>query len=100
MAQHSKWHPTLFRSLGATVIEIGTNPNGTNINAQCGAVHTNIVQQTVISQKADCGFAFDGDGDRVIAVSRTGSIKNGDDILALLLEHPVYQIKRLSSEQS
>lgn len=83
--------PTLFRSLGATVIEIGTDPNGTNINAQCGAVHTNIVQQTVISQKADCGFAFDGDGDRVIAVSRTGSIKNGDDILALLLEHPVYQ---------
>lgn len=83
--------PVLFEKLGATVHTINASPNGTNINDQCGALHTEQLQKAVIKHKADAGFAFDGDGDRVIAVNRLGQQKNGDDIIALLLEHPHYQ---------
>jgi Phosphomannomutase len=76
--------------LGADIIALNTSPNGTNINNECGALHTTHLQQEVVKQHADIGFAFDGDGDRVIAVNRNGGAKNGDDIIALLSQHPLY----------
>ncbi len=83
--------PEIFRALGATVIAMAHTPDGTNINQQCGSVHPEELARRVCAEQADCGFAFDGDADRVVAVSRTGVIKDGDDILAMLLTLPVYQ---------
>ncbi|MBN1549086.1 hypothetical protein JW872_00290 [Candidatus Babeliales bacterium] len=82
--------PYIFTACGARVIALNNEPNGTNINANCGAVHPQGLQQAVIRNKADVGFAFDGDGDRVIAIDRFGNKKDGDDILALLAMHPTY----------
>lgn len=81
----------LFEILGATTILINNAPNGTNINDACGALHPQRVAQAVLEHHADAGFAFDGDGDRVVAVSKDGAIKDGDTILALLLDHPRYK---------
>ncbi len=86
--------PEIFTLFGATVITINNQPNGTNINHGCGALHLESLQDAVIDNKADAGFAFDGDGDRVMAVNHDGVIKNGDDILALLLDHPIYRSTR------
>lgn len=83
--------PALFRSFGAEVHILGTSPNGININNQCGALYPQELIKTVQELSADCGFAFDGDGDRVIAVNKHGVIKDGDDILALLLDLATYQ---------
>ncbi len=83
--------PYLFRLFGAEVIVIYDQPNGFNINKGCGAVYPEILQKTVVELGADIGFAFDGDADRVVAVNRYGQLKNGDDILALLMQHPLYE---------
>lgn len=83
--------PSLFIHFGAEVIYINTDPTGTNINDHCGATNVAQLQERVIAEHADAGFAFDGDGDRVIAVNHKGEIKNGDEILAVLLDHPVYK---------
>lgn len=83
--------PAIFSNLGANVIAINIQPTGTNINDHCGALHPEQLQQTVVDLKADFGFAFDGDGDRVIAVNKQGHIKDGDDLLAILLQHPSYK---------
>lgn len=80
--------PKIFKSLGADVITCATTPNGKNINANCGALHPEALQKKVSMEKADAGFAFDGDGDRVIAVNKDGQVKDGDDMLAILLQHP------------
>lgn len=80
----------IFKNYGAQVIVINNTPTGKNINDGCGALHLAPLQKAVIEHHADIGFAFDGDGDRVIAVAPDGTIKNGDDILALLLWHPRY----------
>lgn len=82
--------PDLFTQLGAEVITISDKPNGTNINAQCGALHPENVQKEVLAHNAHIGFAFDGDGDRLIAVNHSGAIKNGDDVLFMLLTLPEY----------
>lgn len=82
--------PTLFKELGADTITLFDKPNGLNINKQCGALHLKTLQEKVIGHQADFGFAFDGDGDRVIAVNRYGHLKNGDDLLTLLIDHPAY----------
>ena len=82
--------PQIFRSFGAQTIVLNATPNGTNINQNCGALYPAIIQKAVIEYSADAGFAFDGDGDRVIAINNYGAIKDGDDILALLLTHPSY----------
>lgn len=82
--------PALFTHFGASVHILNNKPDGRNINHQCGAVHPEQVAQAVIREGADLGFAFDGDGDRVVAIAKNGLIKDGDDILALLLEHPAY----------
>jgi phosphoglucosamine mutase len=82
--------PTIFRALGAQVIVINNKPTGYNINDNCGTLHSQTLQKAVIKHQALVGFAFDGDADRVIAVNRQGQIKDGDDILALLSNHPDY----------
>ncbi|MGE0206276.1 MAG: phosphoglucosamine mutase [Candidatus Babeliales bacterium] len=83
--------PHIFSLYGAEVIPLFDQPNGLNINKQCGTLHPEVLKTKVIEHQADIGFAFDGDGDRVIAVNRLGQLKTGDDILALLLSHPLYQ---------
>lgn len=83
--------PAIFAALGAQVITVHAQPNGKNINEKCGALDLRSLQETVIANKADFGCAFDGDGDRVIMVDRNGQVKNGDDLLALLSNHPHYK---------
>lgn len=83
--------PTIFKHFGAQVICINNNPDGININKKCGATDVQNLKDTVLAEQADIGFAFDGDGDRVIVVNRSGIVKDGDDILALLIDHPQYQ---------
>jgi phosphoglucosamine mutase len=81
----------LFEKYGAKVTTLHSQPNGYNINENSGSVHPQVLQDTVLRVKADIGFAFDGDGDRVVAVNRHGQLKNGDDLLCILLDHPHYQ---------
>lgn len=85
----------IFDSLGARIITINSSPNGYNINEHCGALYPEELQHTVHAYNADIGFAFDGDGDRVIAVNKYGVIKNGDDILFTLLKLPEYTDQKL-----
>jgi phosphoglucosamine mutase len=73
--------PELFRSLGCDVVTIGTEPDGKNINAGCGSLHLEKLQQKVPAEKATLGVAFDGDADRALFVSAAGKIVNGDGIL-------------------
>jgi len=82
---------TIFTQLGARVIPLADHPTGLNINENCGALHPASLQQAVVAAKADAGFAFDGDGDRIIAVNAQGEVKDGDDILFLLLSLPTYR---------
>ncbi len=82
--------PDVFESFGANVIKIATNPNGTNINDNCGALHPQNLQKTILNNHADIGFAFDGDGDRVVAINKNGQIKDGDDLIAILSQNPKY----------
>jgi phosphoglucosamine mutase len=76
--------PGAFETLGAEVHAIGTEPDGSNINVGCGATDPASLQQTVASKSLDLGFAFDGDGDRVLAVDEHGDVVDGDQILAIL----------------
>ncbi len=82
--------PKIFEQLGAQVHALYTAYNGININDHCGSEHPRYTQNAVIENKSDIGFAFDGDGDRVIAINKMGVIKNGDHIVAMLLNHPHY----------
>ena len=77
----------LFARLGAEVTVINDKPNGTNINDQCGSTYPERLQQLVKTKGLDIGFAFDGDGDRVIAVDDQGELFDGDQIIALLAKH-------------
>jgi phosphoglucosamine mutase len=79
--------PTAFERLGAEVITIGSEPDGTNINVGCGATDLRTLQQTVTKSGADLGVAFDGDGDRMLAVDARGGAVDGDQILAILMLH-------------
>ena len=74
--------PQVFEKLGADVVVINTEPDGMNINRNCGSTNVEIIKKLVHEVKADVGFAFDGDGDRVMAVDDTGNIMDGDHILA------------------
>jgi len=73
-----------FRELGAEVVAIHNNPNGTNINANCGSTHMEELQARVVYEKAQIGLAFDGDADRLLAVDETGKIVDGDQIMAIV----------------
>ncbi|MEG7362931.1 phosphoglucosamine mutase [Pseudomonas citronellolis] len=76
--------PSVFRELGAQVSVIGAQPNGLNINDNCGSTHVAALQAAVIAEQADMGIAFDGDGDRVMMVDHTGAVVDGDEILFLI----------------
>ena len=79
-----KVSPSIFRELGAEVITIGTEPDGYNINQECGSTNPGRAQEEVIKQRADYGIALDGDGDRVVLIDRKGNILDGDDIMYIL----------------
>lgn len=79
--------PNVFRELGAEVIEIGVEPNGLNINLECGATHPELLQSHVLKEKADLGIALDGDGDRVVMIDHQGHILDGDDLLYIIAKH-------------
>ncbi len=76
--------PTVFRELGAEVIEVGTRPNGLNINDGVGALHPESMRAQVLENQADLGIAFDGDGDRVMMMDARGDVKNGDQLLYVI----------------
>lgn len=79
--------PNVFRELGADVIEVGVEPNGLNINLECGATHPATLREYVLKEKADLGIALDGDGDRVIMVDHKGDILDGDELLYIIIKH-------------
>ncbi|WP_249962456.1 phosphoglucosamine mutase [Histophilus somni] len=76
--------PNVMRELGAEVIEIGTQPDGMNINENCGATDIKALQNKVLETKADIGLAYDGDGDRLIMVDHFGNKVDGDQILFII----------------
>lgn len=78
---------SLWRRLGATVITINDALDGSRINVDCGSTHPAVLQEAVLAHGADAGFAHDGDADRVIAVDETGSVVDGDAIMALCAMH-------------
>ncbi len=79
--------PEIFRRLGARVSVIADEPDGYNINAGCGSTHLDALTERVRTEGHDVGFAFDGDGDRVLAVDRTGAVVDGDELMALAALH-------------
>jgi phosphoglucosamine mutase len=79
--------PEVFRRLGATVTTIGAEPDGRNINDGVGSTHVEALAQAVVAGGHDLGFAFDGDGDRVLAADRTGAVVDGDELIALAVLH-------------
>ena len=83
--------PSVFRRLGARVVAICAQPDGTNINADCGALHPDGLQRRLRTVRADVGFAFDGDGDRLISVDHLGEIRDGDYALAIAGRHMAKQ---------
>lgn len=76
--------PQVFDELGADVETLGVEPDGYNINLDCGALHPEQLRQQVIASGADLGIALDGDGDRVILIDERGAIVDGDEILGIL----------------
>jgi phosphoglucosamine mutase len=79
--------PEIFRRLGAKVSVIADQPDGRNINAGCGSTHVDALAERVVAGGHDVGFAFDGDGDRVLAADRLGRVVDGDELLALATLH-------------
>ncbi|WP_205699659.1 phosphoglucosamine mutase [Conexibacter sp. SYSU D00693] len=79
--------PEVFRRLGADVTVVADTPDGRNINDGCGSTHVEALAEQVVAGGHDLGFAFDGDGDRVLAVDRTGAVVDGDELIALATLH-------------
>ena len=79
--------PAVFARAGAKVITLFDHPDGANINDGCGATAPEALRQAVLDREADIGFAFDGDGDRVITVDAMGKLHDGDTILGLVARH-------------
>ena len=76
--------PLVLTELGATVITLHAEPDGFNINAECGSTHPSSLQKAVLENQADIGIAFDGDGDRVILVDHLGELVDGDELLFII----------------
>ena len=76
-----------LKELGGEIVAIHNNPDGTNINANCGSTHMEELQARVVYEKADIGLAFDGDADRLLAVDELGNIIDGDQIMAIVGNH-------------
>jgi phosphoglucosamine mutase len=79
--------PKAFEELGAQVVAVADEPDGTNINLGCGATDLALLQKTVVREDLDLGVAFDGDGDRMLAVDADGNAVDGDQIVAILALH-------------
>ena len=79
--------PKVFSALGAEVVTINNKPDGLNINHNAGSVHPELLQESVLSNNADLGIAFDGDGDRVIMTDSKGNLVDGDQLLFLIMQH-------------
>jgi phosphoglucosamine mutase len=97
--------PTAFKELGAHVETVGTEPDGRNINLDCGSTHPEQVAEMVRSWKADMGFALDGDADRCVCVDETGEVRDGDYVMAITARylnereilHPVVVVSTVMS---
>lgn len=76
--------PSVMRELGADVITHACEPNGVNINHECGATHVDTLKRKVLEHKADVGIAYDGDGDRVMMVDHNGRVFDGDDLVYII----------------
>jgi phosphoglucosamine mutase len=76
-----------LKELGANVVAIHNNPDGTNINANCGSTHMEELMARVVYEKAQVGLAFDGDADRLLAVDENGKCVDGDEIMAIIGNH-------------
>ena len=76
-----------LKDLGANLVPIHVNPDGTNINANCGSTHMSELRARVVYEKADVGIAFDGDADRMMAVDEMGNVIDGDQIMAIIGNH-------------
>jgi len=85
--------PAVFRELGAEVIELGTSPNGMNINQEVGALYPENMRAHVLENQADMGIAFDGDGDRVMMMDARGDVKNGDQLLYIIAKNKLLKGK-------
>lgn len=83
--------PNVLRELGATVIAIGVQPDGMNINKECGATDLKLLQQRVLAEKADIGLAYDGDGDRIMMIDDLGDKVDGDQILYIIAREALRQ---------
>jgi len=83
--------PIVFQELDADVTAIHNTPNGLNINDNCGSQHTGDLRATVLARGADVGLAFDGDGDRLIAIDEKGNELDGDHIMAICARHMLEQ---------
>ncbi len=79
--------PKVFEELGANVVTINSEPDGNNINDNCGSTHPDKLQEAVLAHKANIGLAYDGDADRLIAVEENGNIVDGDHIMILSAIH-------------
>ncbi len=79
--------PEIFRRLGANVTAVADRPDGRNINAECGSTHIERLAERVLAGGHALGFAFDGDGDRVLAVDGAGEVVDGDELMALAALH-------------
>ncbi len=79
--------PNVFLELGAEVVQVGIEPNGLNINLDCGATNVERLKQHVLREKADIGLALDGDADRIMMVDHQGNLLDGDELLYIIVKH-------------
>lgn len=79
--------PHVLHELGAEVVSIGVQPDGLNINHECGSTHPKAMQKAVLEHQADLGIALDGDGDRLIMTDHTGKLLDGDELLYIIAAH-------------
>ena len=89
--------PALFKGLGANVVAINVNPDGRNINQDCGSMHIAGLQERVVIEKADLGVAFDGDADRALFIDNNGNFVDGDATLWMLASY-LQEKKRLKGD--
>ena len=80
--------PEIFKRLGAETEVMCADPDGRNINEGCGSTHPESLAERVTASGADIGFAFDGDGDRVVAVDASGEVRDGDELIVLAATPP------------
>ncbi len=85
--------PSILSELGADVISLYDHPNGMNINQGCGSLHPEVISRAVVANRAQIGIAYDGDADRVILCDETGTIVNGDAVMAICALHLIKQGK-------